>query len=317
MTFFTFQYQIQFDSDGTFYLEENAKTSSLENTVNDVTSDTNYNGSKIYDSVSHTPPELYRACIKAHFQGTVNFDSQENWKFLNDNQIEGDVKLHNQIESSSTNGCKLSVATMTDNCKLSPSQPHTLKEKKHISTSTGFLKEISDTQKDLDTVNKSGSSKSVNSSDIKSKCDFRVATACFSNIKCLNPSIQNIRKISKENVNSNGIPAETSSLVSSNETETQLNIKVNTEKVEQWLTQVLSLLNKEYIISSTSTFKIVLPLRNKLSSTLIDPIDAELSNAMSTKKFDISLQKYEDTSMKKVSHYFYLLCYFDQLPILL
>ena len=263
----------------------------------------NCNGSEIQCLTNNTPLELYLACIKADFQGKIVLVSCGKQEKLDDNQSADNVKLHHQIVSSSTNGCKLSVASVTEDCKMLSMQPHTLNVKKHISTSTGFLKEIYDTQDDQEKVYKSGSSKSVNFSDIKSKCDFRVATACFSDIKCLNPSVQYIRKISKENGNSNGIPAETSSLVSSNEI--QLNIKVKTEKVEQWLTEVLSLLNKEYIISSSLKLKIVLPLRNKLSPTLIDPIDVQHSNAMSNKKSDISFQKSDCTSMIQVSPEFY------------
>ena len=84
----------------------------------------------------------------------------------------------------------------------------------------------------------------------------------------------------------------------------QRDIKVRTAKVEQWLIQVLSLLNKECIIDPTSPLKIVLPLRNKLSITLIDPINAQPSNAMSNKKSSISLKKPDDTSMQKVSRNF-------------
>ena len=206
------------------------------------------------------------------------------------------------------------MATVTEDGKLSPMLPHNLKEKKHISTSTGFLKEISDTHKDLDKVNKSGSSKSVNFSDIKSKCDFRVATACFSDIKCLNPSVQYVRKISNENCNTIGIPAEKSSKMSSDDI--QLDIKVKTAKVEQWLIQVLSLLNKECIIDPTSPLKIVLPLRNKLSITLIDPINAQPSNAMSNKKSSISLKKPDDRSMQKVSRNFVFQTTFQVIEII-
>ena len=263
----------------------------------------NCNGSEIQSLANHASLELYLACINAVFQGKIALVSPRKQETLDDNQSADNVKLHHQIESSSTNGCKSSLASVTEDCKLLSMQPHTLKEKKHISTSTGFLKEISDTQEDQEKVYKSGSSKSVNFSDIKSKCDFRVATACFSDIKCLNPSVQYIRKISKENGNSNGIPAETSSLVSSNEI--QLNIKVKKEKVEQWLTEVLSLLNKECTISSSLKLNIVLPLRNKLSPTLIDPIDVQHSNAMSNKKSDISFQKSDSTSMIQVSSNLY------------
>ena len=265
--------------------------------------DTNCNGAEIQYSTNNPTLEHYTACIKANFQGFIEFTTHDNEaEDLDDNESRSNVKLRNTVGSSATNGCKLSVSTTTEGVKLSPISPHNLKEKKHISTSTGFLKEIIDTQEVLDKVYKSGSSKSVNFSDIKSKCDFRVATACFSNIRCLNPSVQYVRKISKESGSSNGISAETSSTVSTNEV--QLNIKVKTAKVEQWLSQVLPLLNKEYIIDSTSSpsFKIVLPLRNKLSNTLIDPIEGphSYSNAILNKKSDVAAEKCDNLSMKKV-----------------
>ena len=244
--FFKFQYHVQFDSEGIFNLEENSEISSIEGILPNVALDTNCNGAEIQYSTTKPTLEHYTACIRANFQGFITFTTHDEEEDLDDIQSCSNVKLRNPVYSSATNGCKLSVSTTTEGVKLSPISPHTFKEKKHISTSTGFLKEIIDTQEVLDKVYKSGSSKSVNFSDIKSKCDFRVATACFSNIRCLNPSVQYVRKISKENGSSNGIPADTFSTVSSDEV--QLNIKVKTAKVEQWLSEVLSLLNKEYIM---------------------------------------------------------------------
>ena len=227
--------------------------------------DTNYKDNDGENTGIHSTCGDYTACIIAKFQGYISVVSRHNNNNddMDDNNHSSSTKLFKAVEVPCTEG-KLSISANEDG-KLSPlSRPLT----KNISNSTGFLKEINDTDV-LDIDDKRVSSRSVNLSDIKPYCDFSVASVCLCNIKCFNPVLQYIRKTSSETVDTvegnSTLNIDPSFPILNQEENAKKSTQITSSNLENVVSELLFLLNKEHIIDS---LKIVIPLRNQLSKSV-------------------------------------------------
>lgn len=226
--------------------------------------DTNCNATEVEYTGNDSSGDDYTACIKAQFQGYISVVSRHNNNNddMDDNNHCSSTMLFKTVEAPCTDG-KLSISANEDEKRLTLSRPL----KKNISNSTGFLKEINGTEV-LDIDDKRVSSRSVNLSDIKSYCDFSVATVCFCNIKCFNSVLQYIRRTSSETADTvegkSTLNLESSIPLLNQEENAKESAKITSSKLENLVSEALSLLKKEIIIDS---LKIVIPLRNQLSKS--------------------------------------------------
>jgi hypothetical protein len=226
--------------------------------------DTNCNATEVEYTGNDSSGDDYTACITAQFQGYISVVSRHNNNNddMDDNNHCSSTMLFKTVEAPCTDG-KLSISANEDEKRLTLSRPL----KKNISNSTGFLKEINGTEV-LDIDDKRVSSRSVNLSDIKSYCDFSVATVCFCNIKCFNSVLQYIRRTSSETADTvegkSTLNLESSIPLLNQEENAKESAKITSSKLENLVSEALSLLKKEIIIDS---LKIVIPLRNQLSKS--------------------------------------------------
>ena len=293
---------VTFDSEGIFNVRCDNNLVSCEENASNSKLDTNCNDTEVEYTENPSSCDDYTACIKAKFQGYISVVSRHNNNNddMDDNNHRSSTKLFKAVEAPSSES-KLSISANEDG-KLSPlSRPL----KKNISNSTGFLKEINGTEV-LDIDDKRVSSRSVNLSDIKPYCDFSVATVCFCNIKCFNPALQYIRRTSSEAVDTvegkSTLNLDSSFPLLNQEENINGSERITSSKQENLVSEVLSLLNEEYIIDS---LKIVIPLRNQLSKS-VNTGERENSSlsALFEKQPSLESIKDDNRSSKQVSRIF-------------
>ena len=276
--------------------------------------DTSYIDNEVDRQATLSLSNRYIACIKANFHGYISVSSRSSHSSQHSSRGEDvaktdnfpDSELARPIESAAIEG-KLSMSTIEDG-KLSPSS-HPIR--KNISNSTGFLNEINDTQVQ-DGIDQDASQRSVNSSDIKSDCDFIVATAYFSKIKCVNSSIEYMKEITNTKIdelkpNSISVVQPPSSL-SSEKKNVRQNPKGNSSDIKRLVSEVLSLLKKEPVMDC---LQVSVPLRNKLSTTMTKGSSSS-TNALFQKQSRLTSIKNDSTSPKQVSE-LSVFCFFYEL----
>ena len=262
---FILQSSISFDSEALFYLEHNKYFTTFEKKLSSSTVDTNCTATEVEQQNTYSSPKHYMACIKANFQCDISINPQSPSSLRQSSTVKNVTR--NNHSSSFKSVCPLENTVTEDKLSLSTvgdstSSPLLHSLEKNISNSTGFRKDTNETQV-LDTTM---SSRGVHSSDIKSDCDVSLATVCFSNVKCLNPSMRCLRKANKPESDTKDISVlHSSSFASDEESDARGLSTPPLAEMEELVSTVLSLLNAEYI---TDTFQVRIPMSNPPSKTV-------------------------------------------------